>query len=238
MNKPALMKLVDKLLPRLGLIRDQLSLEAVLKRCLERGSRVATVIDVGASNGCWSKRVVKRFPKASFLMVEARREHEKGLQKTVRNYPAFDYVIAAAGNRVGSIYFDATQLFGGVASDTPFQQNCIEVPVTTVDLLVREKGLKPPFLIKLDTHGFEVPILEGARETLAQSSLVILETYNFRIADKSLLFHEMCAYMAQHGFRCVDICEPMHRPGDGAFWQIDLVFAPAGDKPFASNSYD
>ena len=172
------------------------------------------------------------------MMVEARSEHEKGLQKTVLSYPNFDYVIAAAGNRVGSIYFDATQLFGGLASDTPFEQNCIEVPVTTIDTLVREKGFKPPFLIKLDTHRFELPILEGARETLAQSSLVILETYNFTIADRSLRFHEMCTHMEQFGLRCLDICEPMHRPGDGVFWQIDLIFAPANDKVFASNSYE
>jgi FkbM family methyltransferase len=238
MKNPTLIKVIDKLLLRLGLIRNQLALDAVLERCCKRGTRVASVIDVGASNGCWSKRVVKRFPQASFLMVEARQEHEKGLQKTVRTCPGFDYVIAAAGNRVGSIYFDASQLFGGLASDTPFAQNCIEVPVTTIDTLVREKGLKPPFLIKLDTHGFEAPILEGARETLAQSSLVILETYNFTIADKSLRFYEMCAHMEQFGLRCVDICEPMHRPGDGAFWQIDIVFAPAADGVFASNSYE
>lgn len=238
MNTSLLIKLLDKLLPRLGLVRDRLSLESVLGRCRQRGTRVNSVIDVGASNGCWSRRVVKRFPQASFLMVEARREHEEGLQKTVRACPNFDYVIAAAGNRVGFIYFDATNLFGGLASDTPFEQNCIQVPVTTIDTLVREKGLKPPFMIKLDTHGFEAPILEGARETLARSSLVILETYNFTIADHSLRFYEMCAHMEQYGLRCLDICEPMHRPGDGAFWQIDLVFAPASDTVFASNSYE
>ncbi len=231
-------RLLDKILQRLGLVRDVLSLAAVLDRCYQRGTRVNSVIDVGASNGCWSRRVVKRFPQASFLMVEARQEHETGLKKTIHNYPNFDYVIAAAGNRVGSIYFDATKLFGGLASDTPFEQNCIKVPVTMIDTLVQEKGLKPPFLIKLDTHGFETPILEGARQTLSQSSLVILETYNFTIADQSLRFYEMCDHMEQYGLRCVDICEPMHRPGDGAFWQIDIVFAPDADKVFASNSYE
>lgn len=238
MKRNMIVRLMDKILPRLGLVRDTLSLDSVLKRCCRRGTRVNAVIDVGASNGCWSRRVVKRFPQAAFLMVEARQEHEAGLKKTVACHPDFDYVIAAAGNRVGSIYFDATQLFGGLASNIPFEQNCIEVPVTTIDTLVREKGLKPPFMIKLDTHGFEVPILEGARSTLEQSSLVILETYNFTIAEQSLRFYEMCAHMEQYGLRCLDICEPMHRPGDGAFWQIDIIFAPVSDPVFASNSYE
>jgi FkbM family methyltransferase len=238
MRKLTLIELVDKLLLRLGLIRNQLSLEAVLGRCCERGARVNTVIDVGASNGCWSRRVVKRFPQAYFLMVEARHEHEKGLQKAVRRYPNFDYVVAAAGNRVGTIYFDATQLFGGLASDTPFECNCIEVPVTTIDTLVREKGLKPPFLIKLDTHGFEVPIFEGARQTLEKTSLIVVEVYNFKLTESSLRFHEMCAYLEERGFRCIDMSEPMHRFSDGAFWQMDLFFIPADSKEFASNSYE
>ena len=52
-----------------------------------------------------------------------------------------------------------------------------------------------PFLIKLDTHGMEVPILNGAKQTLQDASIVILETYIFSIGPESLLFDEMCRHM-------------------------------------------
>ena len=33
------------------------------------------------------------------------------------------------------------------------------------------------------------------------------------------------------------LADPMRRPGDGALWQMDLAFAPAGSPLFASNRY-
>ncbi len=113
----------------------------------------------------------------------------------------------------------------------------VEVPAITVDALLRDRGLPPPYLLKLDTHGFEVPILEGAAESLRQTQLVVVEAYNFRIENESLLFHEMCGYMGGKGFRCIDLCDPMHRPKDGALWQFDLFFLPAAREEFTSNRY-
>ena len=65
---------------------------------------------------------------------------------------------------------------------------------------MRQHQLRPPFLIKLDTHGFEVPILKGAQETLQQTNLLVIETYNFQLQPTSLRFHEMCSYMEFGGF--------------------------------------
>jgi len=109
--------------------------------------------------------------------------------------------------------------------------------MVTVDEEVARLKLPPPYLLKLDTHGFELPILEGAMNTLASASLVVIETYNFRLTDSSLKFHEMCTFMENKGFSCIDLVEPMHRPGDQAFWQVDLLFVPSDNAVFSSNSY-
>ena len=89
----------------------------------------------------------------------------------------------------------------------------------------------------LDTHGFEVPIFEGAAETLARTGLIVVEVYNFKISPEALRFHELCAYLEGKGFRCVDILDVMHRPCDGALWQMDLIFARADRPEFANNEY-
>lgn len=114
----------------------------------------------------------------------------------------------------------------------------ISAAVATVDYLVKERNLKPPFLLKLDTHGFELPIFEGARETLKNTVLIVVEAYNFKLTSESLRFHEMCSYMETLGFRCIDMCDPMHRPTDKVFWQMDLLFTPADRAEFLSNSYE
>lgn len=230
--------MLTRLLGMAGLARDTLSLRIALERCRRRGLDIGTVIDIGSSDGRWSLDARGFFPHSAFFLIEAQAAHEAALKKVKAANPRFDYIISAAGARDGKIYFDASDLFGGVASDTPVEKNCITVPVASVDSLVREKGLKPPFLLKLDTHGFEVPIFEGARETLKQTGLIIVETYNFKLTPDSLRFHEMCAYLEARGFRCIDLCEPMHRRRDGAFWQVDLFFLPAASGEFESNSYE
>jgi hypothetical protein len=111
------------------------------------------------------------------------------------------------------------------------------VPVETVDRAIAARGLPGPYGLKLDTHGYEVPVLEGAVATLQQASLLVIEAYNFTLAPGSLRFPELCAWLEARGFRCCDLADPMRRPRDGALWQMDLAFAPAGSPLFDSNDY-
>jgi len=221
----------------LGHDLDSASLDGALARCRRRLQRLGTAVDVGASDGRWTEVCRKYFPEASYLLIEAQRPHEAALAALKRKTPNLDYVMAAAGDREGEVYFDATDLMGGIASHVPFAKNCITVPLTTIDAQVAARGLPGPFLIKLDTHGFEVPILAGAEQTLRQTELLVLEVYNFIFSAQNLHFHHMVAHLERLGFRCVDLCDPLHRLRDGALWQFDLFFAPAASATFASNSY-
>jgi len=221
---------------RRGIARNPATMEAALARCAARLPGIRTVIDVGASDGRWSRKARGILPPAHYFMVEARTEHEAGLAGTAA-HPDFSYAICAAGNRDGEVYFDATELFGGQASDTPVERNGIVVPVRRLDSLVAERGLAGPYAIKLDTHGYEVPILEGAGGILERAVLLVIECYNFRLTPQTLLAHEMCAYLAERGFRCIDLCDPMYRARDGALWQMDLFFAPDSHAVFSSNVY-
>jgi hypothetical protein len=109
--------------------------------------------------------------------------------------------------------------------------------MASVDTLVRQRNLGGPFLLKLDTHGFEVPILEGAHETLTQSSMLIIEAYNFTLRPGCLRFYELCPYLEARGFRCVDVFDVSVRPLDNAFWQMDMVFLPSTHPVFSSDGY-
>jgi len=97
--------------------------------------------------------------------------------------------------------------------------------------------LKGPYIIKLDTHGYEVPIIEGSEKTLKETQLLIIECYGFEISPFSLLFWEMCNYLKDKGFRLIDIVDIELRPKDGAFWQCDAFFVPDSSKYFSSNTY-
>lgn len=194
---------------------------------------IETVIDVGASDGRWSKEMMTYYPSARYLLIEAQRAaHESMLRQFEAQHKNAICELCAAGNRNGEINFEASDPFGGQASPSPYGKSNVVVPMETVDGLVRKHGLKGPFLLKLDTHGFEVPIFEGAVETLTNCAMLIVEAYNFTLCPGCLRFHELCAYLEVRGFRCVDMFDIMVRPKDQAFWQMDMVFLPASAPEF------
>ena len=111
------------------------------------------------------------------------------------------------------------------------------MPVISLDTVIEKRQLKPPYLLKLDTHGFEVPILEGAKDVLKHSELVIIETYNYKLTDDSLKYYEMCKYMEDLGFSTIEMVDFMQRTYDNSFWQMDTFFIPSNHKAFTYNSY-
>jgi FkbM family methyltransferase len=214
-------------------VATALPMSAAFQRMIGRGMLVNTIIDVGGSDGRWSLETLQHFPKASFYLIEANPIHENKLLKLKNENHHIDYRIAAGGSEVGKIYFDNSSPFGGKASQNKTGSKQVEVDCTTIDHEVMDKKLKPPYGIKLDTHGFEVPILEGAVDTLKSTEFLVIETYNFKLSAKECLrFPEMCLYMEKMGFRVIDIAEPLFRPYDKSLWQLDLFFVRADRKEF------
>jgi FkbM family methyltransferase len=208
-----------------------------LRRISNRGMNLNTLIDVGASDGRWSREYLKIFKGSFSHMIEAQKEHSSALESFCSTNSNSSYVVSAAGDELGEIWFDDGELFGGLASKTQSDLAKRRVPMTTVDHEVSRLNLKPPYALKLDTHGFELPILKGSADTLNKTNLVIIETYNFHLTKDSLLFYEMCAHMDRLGFRTIDISEPRWRQRDNSFWQMDLFFVRKDIAEFKSNDY-
>jgi FkbM family methyltransferase len=214
-----------------------MSTDRALWRIAGRGLEINTVVDIGASNGMWSAVCEKYFPACDYLLVEAQEAHALALEAYCKSRLKAQYVLGVAGNECGEVYFDDRDLFGGVASKTPSVNAHKVLRQITIDSEIGTRGLTGPYMIKLDTHGYEVPILLGARKTLQKANLVVIETYNFRIEPTSLLFHEMVAYMRELGFGVIDMSEPLWRELDRALWQIDIFFVPLDRPEFLTNTY-
>jgi FkbM family methyltransferase len=214
-----------------------LHMRAAMQRISFRGIDVRTVIDVGASDGRWSAQTMDYFPHADYLLVDANPFHKPALDAFCKSHPRSRYEIAAASNKKGKITFNGDDPFGGKAEPEDCA-NPLEVNAVRLDDLVESKGdLHAPFFLKLDTHGYEVPILEGAENVLAKASLVVIETYGFQIAPSSLLFDEMVSYMRNKGFGVVDISDALWRPVDRCLWQVDFYFEPLSKPQFQKNIY-
>ena len=216
---------------------DVFDMSAAVARIPTHGLPVRSVIDIGASDGRWSVDAMRTFPNAAFLALEPLQERAAALAQLKAARPNFDYAICAAGDQDGVDVpltipgaLDSSLIGGAGGATRP-------VPLRTLDSLASEKQLQPPFLLKFDTHGFEMPILQGARATLAQTSVIIMEVYTFDMTATTRLFPEMCAHLQTLGFRCYDIADPLLRDHDRALWQMDLFFCRSDAPLFTHPTY-
>jgi FkbM family methyltransferase len=211
------------------------SLDMGLERLRRRNIPIGSIFDVGASDGQAVSSLLPYYRQSQFYCIEAEPRHEKALARLAEKLPQLRYKIAAAGNAPGEIFFNASEgdLYSGKASATA-GQGARRCPMVTLDGEAGEHRLPGPYLIKLDTHGFEIPVLEGARKVLLQTEVLIIEGYNIRFDPACPLFFELCQYLAERGFSCADILEPKYRPSDLMLWQMDLLFLKSSRKEFSN----
>ncbi len=237
--RKALLNVANALLKPAGvqLYRRGCDMESVLHIMADWKPKLGTVLDLGAARGHWSRMALDLFPSARVIGIDPLQEREPYLSRIKQHHARYDYVMAVAGEEDGGTA--ELSVTGDLDGSTVDGREGVRrsVSVRSVDGLVAEMDLKGPFFLKFDTHGFERPILDGAGETLAKTSYIVMEAYNFRHTDQTMLFHEMIAFLETKGFRVFNLVDILQRPDDGALWQVDLFFARHEDPIFASNSY-
>jgi FkbM family methyltransferase len=208
-----------------------------LERLEKLKLKIKTIVDVGAAEGLWTNSAKYFWPDADFILFEPLEERREILESLAKKDKSIHVVHFAAGKEKTTINFMVTEDLDGSGVTDGKLGNSRVVQVTSIPEEINRLELKGPFLIKLDTHGFEIPILEGCFSLLDEISVFIIECYGFRIAKNSLLAYEMCQYLDTIGFRLFDIVDTMRRPGDNAFWQADAFFIRKDHPVFDKNSY-
>ena len=206
-------------------LRQKPVLHEALVRLRRHRIQFATVLDIGASDGHWSVDFAKVFPSKFHLLVDANMIHMPKLKLACDENARWKYDLTAVGAKSGTLYFDGSDPLGGHLSEVPYNENYKPCPVQSIDELISKHQLQPPFLIKLDTHGVEIPILNGAAKALEKTPLLIVESYNFTFGEPAVPFWEFCQFMFDRGYRPIDVFDILYREIDLAFWQFDLVFA-------------
>lgn len=229
-------KLKDAVNAGLGLLGVRLTSTALqpwhptlasgLRRLAALDLPIHTLIDVGAANGAWSREASAALPRIrDFLLIEAQAVHRPALDRFCTDFPQAHVALAVAGPAPGIVSFDANNPWDGAASSrtrtggtwTPLAQ-------TSLDHEVAKHHLAGGYLIKLDVHGFERPILAGAATILPHTEALIVECYNFELGDEAQRFPAFCLHMESLGFRCADLWDPSYIGPDNMLWQFDLLF--------------
>lgn len=234
-------RIIKAILRKAGWELRRISATATMSHGLQwlsdHGFHIKTVLDVGASDGRWSRECMAFFPDAKYILFEPQPVHSDALGRFAQSCTAVVIPIRrAVGAREGHTFFDASDPLGGALTSTE-RDHTIKVEVTTIDSSISTLHAEGPYLLKLDTHGFEKGILEGASEALENATALIIEAYNYRITDEALLFWELCAFLSGKGFRPIDLVDVMHRQRDDSLWQFDIFFIRSSWEGFDYTSY-
>lgn len=203
-----------------------------LERLRAAGVAPATVIDVGAALGDWTVACAAVYPNARFVLVEPLWEFHAALADLARTLPAAEVVRAAASDTAGETVLNVHRDLVGSSLLSEREGKDVDgtarkVETKTVDGLVLERGLDPPFLLKADVQGAEARVLSGARGTLEACEAVQLEVSFFSFFNSGAAFEELVATMSAAGFVVYDLVALSYRPLDGALAQADVIFVPA-----------
>ncbi|MET0342847.1 MAG: FkbM family methyltransferase [Polyangiales bacterium] len=199
----------------------------VLLRAKQLGLAPATVIDVGVADG--TPALYETFPDARLLLLEPLVEYRDALERIVRAHPGASYELAAASASRGSVTLNVhPDLFGSSLylerEDSDVNGVPRTVPTVTVDDACAARGLKGPYLIKVDVQGAELDVLRGATRTLRETALVLLEVSLLEFFEGGPVMADVLAFMAEQEFCAYDLCDLSYRPLDGAMSQLDVAF--------------
>jgi FkbM family methyltransferase len=155
---------------------DELFLMRDLAQALRRQGRPVVVYDIGANighhtlfaSGC-ADRVVAFEP---FEAVRRKLEQKLAVN-AIANVSVYPVALGAAD---GSFpFYPPSGANEGTGSLLPVDGvEPIAVPVRKGDELVREEGLPPPTIVKIDVEGAETEAFEGLRETLSAARPFVL----------------------------------------------------------------
>jgi len=203
---------------------------------------ITTIIDVGVQHA--TPVLLSIFPDKPHVLFEPIEEYYPYIHK---NYANIKYTLIekAVSDFDGEVNLHIAKKTRGdevshswiVKAPTASTRN---VPSITLDTYFANNNHDlPPFLLKIDVEGPDVPasIIQGSKDILLQTSIVIIEMTVDRFMDRALLLHNF-------GFDIWDIVDFCYY--SECLWQADVIFVrreikqaidslqPIHSKPFRS----
>lgn len=171
------------------------------KNELQQLKDVDTIIDVGVMEGTFN--LYNAFPSANMFLFDPLIESLKLIQSKLvaREY---EFVNVALGDNEGTVSIDVqsdmrqSSILKRAVKVKPVSETR-KVQLSTLDTQLKNKSLGRTIL-KIDTEGYELKVLRGAKETLKHCNYIICETNVRKRFENSYRFEDMIIFMVENGF--------------------------------------
>jgi len=200
----------------------------LLKLKHELGFEPRTILDVGAQVGDFYRECKETWPDSQIMMIEATQECEPYLKETGGNY-----LIAVLSDTKKVVNFYKTKVADTNTGNSVYKEltsaysddNLIVEKRTTYTLDELYDGYTTTFdLVKLDTQGSEIDILNGGSHMIKNTTAIIVEVSHVEYNENAPLVDEVKEYMESVGFVYnMEIGQTYSNEFNGLI-QRDLVF--------------
>jgi FkbM family methyltransferase len=188
------------------------------------------IFDVGANIGQSAIWFSKSFPSAHIYAFEPVPSVFKRLQREVAGRPAIETLNLACGQRNEQIRIPAltseliqtVQVLSGHVGGTGGDA----ITVTTVDSFCEARGIASIQILKTDTEGYDLEVLNGARRMLSAASIdYVLSEVSIVKGDRhhTDLF-ALKEFLERFGFTLHSFYDIHHVPEDGATDYFNALF--------------
>lgn len=207
-----------------------------LLRLKERGFAPRFVLDVGASTGIWSATTARLFPEAAYVLVDPLFDHypKAAVDQFLRPLKNRAQVKAAVSDHVGSMSLEVSDNLYGSSLLTAGRgrASAITVPVTTLEAIAKEHGLRGGGLVKIDVQFAEHLVIAGGIEFLTNEvDCIVIELTIPRVHPEMKTMLEILNMLDALGFEWADQAGDWRALNDGRLEQIDVVLTRKGSIP-------
>lgn len=188
------------------------------------------ILDIGASDGRWTREILTIFPDATVFLFEPGTARTDEMQATLKKNKRLKFFPIAIGDRDGPAIFHVHPDPSG-STTVDWQENNfatqVTVPMRTIDRLIGEGAIIQPDLIKMDIQAGELAALRGAIATLPAVRFLHLETWIMQAyGGKIPLFADLTSFLKPLNFQLFDV-GTQFRYDDGTLYGIDASFVNA-----------
>jgi hypothetical protein len=81
-----------------------------------------------------------------------------------------------------------------------------------------------PSFVKIDTEGFEMPVLKGFGKLMGKVEVLLLELALTPPWENSASFSEIVSYLHEYHYRVFEIVDKISTRDDGLTMQVDVAF--------------